>query len=43
MDYHNLIETLGQVSVGEAGLIFRDHLRGTVRMMLAEAMAAEVE
>ena len=42
MDQSNLIELLGQASVSEAGRIFREYLRGGVRMMLAEVMAAEV-
>jgi putative transposase len=42
MDQSNLIELLGQASVSEAGKIFRDYLRGGVRMMLTEVMAAEV-
>ena len=42
MDQCSLIELLGQASVSEAGGIFREYLRGGVRMMLAEVMAAEV-
>jgi transposase-like protein len=42
MDECSLIELLGQASVSEAGGIFREYLRGGVRMMLAEVMAAEV-
>jgi transposase-like protein len=42
MDQCNLIELLGQASGSEAGEIFREYLRGGVRMMLAEVMAAEV-
>lgn len=42
MDQCSVIELLGQVSVSEAGGIFREYLRGGVRMMLAEVMAAEV-
>ena len=38
----NLYETLGQVSSADAGQIFRDHLRGFVRQMISEVMAAEV-
>ena len=41
MDF-NLYQTLGQVSSGDAGQIFRDHLRGFVREMISEVMAAEV-
>lgn len=39
----NLYETLGQVSSCDAGQIFRDHLRGAVRQMICEVMAAEVD
>jgi putative transposase len=42
MDESNLYQSLGQVSVGEAAEIFRDHLRGCVREMICEVMAAEV-
>ena len=42
MDESNLLQLLGQVSVGEASEIFRDHLRGCVREMICEVMAAEV-
>ena len=42
MDQCNLMELLGQASVSEAGGIFREYLRGGVRMMIAEVMAAEV-
>ena len=42
MDESNLYQSLGQVSVGEASEIFRDHLRGCVREMICEVMAAEV-
>ncbi len=42
MDQSNLIELLGQASGSEAGDIFREYLRGGVRMMLTEVMAAEV-
>jgi len=42
MDQCSLIELLGQASVSEAGGIFREYLRGGVRMMMAEVMAAEV-
>ena len=38
----NLYETLGQVSSTDAGQIFRDHLRGCVRQMICDVMAAEV-
>ncbi len=42
MDQCSLIELLGQASVGEAGRVFREYLRGGVRMMLAEVMSTEV-
>ncbi len=42
MDDFTLIETLGQVSSSEAGIIFREFLRGGVRQMICEVMAAEV-
>ena len=42
MDQSNLIELLGQASVSGAGQVFREYLRGGVRMMIAEVMAAEV-
>ena len=38
----NLYRLLGQVSCEDAGQIFRDHLRGCVRQMISEVMAAEV-
>ena len=43
-DHHdlNLTEALGQVSASEAGVIFRNFLRGGVRQMICEVMAAEV-
>ncbi len=43
MDEFSLLQTLGQVSTGDAAEIFRDHLRGCVRQMFSEVMAAEVE
>ena len=45
MDDLNFTEALGQVSAseaGEAGVIFRNFLRGGVRQMICEVMAAEV-
>ena len=42
MDDVNLTEALGQVSASEAGVIFRNFLRGGVRQMICEVMAAEV-
>ena len=38
----NVFKTLGQVSASEAGVVFRDFLRGSVRQMICEVMAAEV-
>lgn len=43
MDERNIFETLGQVSSSEAGEIFRNFLRGSVRQMICEVMAAEVD
>ena len=37
-----LLHQLGQVSPSEAGEVFRDFLRGSVRSMICEVMAAEV-
>jgi len=42
MNESNLLQSLGQVSAGEAAEIFRDYLRGSVREMICEVMAAEV-
>jgi transposase-like protein len=42
MTESNLLATLGQVSSADAGVVFRDHLRGCVRQMISEVMAAEV-
>jgi len=42
MNESNLLQSLGQVSAGDAAEIFRDHLRGCVREMICEVMAAEV-
>ena len=43
MDQSILFEQLGQVAAVEAGDIFRNYLRGAVRHMLVDVMAAEVE
>jgi transposase-like protein len=43
MDDCNIIETLGQVSTSEAGVIFRNFLRGSVRHLISTVMAEEVE
>ena len=42
MNEDNLLQALGQVSSEEAGQVFRDYLRGHVREMICEVMAAEV-
>ncbi|MDB4645266.1 IS256 family transposase, partial [Rubripirellula sp.] len=42
MNEANLLECLGQVSASETGQVFRDFLRGHVREMICEVMAAEV-
>ena len=42
MDESILLQSLGQVSAGEAAEVFREHLRGCVREMICEVMAAEV-
>ena len=42
MDYCNVIESLGQVSKNEAGIIFGNFLRGGVRQLICEVMAEEV-
>ena len=42
MDDCSIFATLGQVSSSDAGAVFRDFLRGSVRQMICEVMAAEV-
>ena len=42
MDESKLLLELGQASSSEAGVVFRDYLRGCVRQMLSDVMAAEV-
>jgi putative transposase len=42
MDDCNIFEALGQVSSSEAGSIFRNFLRGSVRRMICDVMADEV-
>ena len=42
MDYCRLLELLGQAEAGTTGEVFREFLRGGVRLMLADVMAAEV-
>jgi len=42
VDDSNIFEVLGQVSSGEAGSIFRNFLRGSVRHLISEVMAEEV-
>lgn len=39
----SIFETLGQVSSGEAGRIFRNFIRGGVRHLICEVMAEEVD
>jgi len=43
VDQSSLFEQLGQVAASEAGEVFRNYLRGAVRRMLVDVMAAEVE
>ena len=42
MNEATVLEALGQVSAAETGQVFRDFLRGHVREMICEGMAAEV-
>jgi putative transposase len=42
MKESNLLQSLGQVSTGDAAEIFRVHLRGCVREMICSVMAEEV-
>lgn len=42
MNEHNFLSHLGQVSSSEAGEVFRDFLRGSIRSMICEVMSAEV-
>ena len=42
MDDCNIFEALGQVSSGEAGAIFRNFLRGSVRHLISSVMAEEL-
>lgn len=42
MNEATLLQTLGQVSVSETSQVFREFLRGHVREMICEVMAAEV-
>lgn len=42
MDEHSFLRQLGQVSSGEVGEVFRDFVRGQVRILVSEVMAAEV-
>ena len=42
MDQCSLIALLGQATACEAGAVFREFLRGSVRLMLTDVMAAEV-
>ena len=38
MNESSLLQSLGQVSAGDAAEIFRDHLRGCVRELICEVM-----
>ena len=42
MDDCNIFDALGQVSSSEAGTIFRNFLRGSVRHLIVDVMAAKV-
>ncbi|QDT58563.1 hypothetical protein SV7mr_10560 [Stieleria bergensis] len=42
MNEVSLLQSLGQVSASETGIVFRDFLRGQLREMICEVMAAEV-
>jgi putative transposase len=42
MNEATLLQSLGQVSVSETGQVFREFLRGHVRELICEVMAAEV-
>ena len=42
MNEVSLLQSLGQVSASETGQLFRDFLRGHIREMICEVMAAEV-
>ncbi|EMI44879.1 hypothetical protein RRSWK_02612, partial [Rhodopirellula sp. SWK7] len=42
MNEVSLLQSLGQVSASETGEVFRDFIRGHVREMISEVMAAEV-
>ena len=42
MNEVSLLQSLGQVSTSQSGEVFRDFLRGQVREMICEVMAAEV-
>ena len=42
MNEATLLQSLGQVAVSETGHVFREFLRGHVREMICEVMAAEV-
>ena len=42
MNEVSLLQSLGQVSASQSGQVFREFLRGHVREMICEVMAAEV-
>ena len=43
MNESSLFKQLGQVAASEAGEIFRNYMRGAVRRMFVDVMAAEVD
>ena len=43
MDHTRILGELGQLEASEAGRVFREYVRGSVRGMIARVMAAEVE
>ena len=43
MDQRSILEQLGQVDSSEAGQFFREMVRGTVRQLVIDVMAEEVE
>ena len=42
MNQSKLIESLGQADASQTGGVFREYIRGAVRVMIADVMAAEV-
>lgn len=43
MSDNNILRALGQVSSEDTGAVFREYLRGSVRSMIADVMAMEVD